>query len=381
MIRVAHVVEAMHQGGAESLVVEHVRLAGSDVHSTVVALNRGGPALDAAAASGADTLLVGKGGARFHGLLRLASELRERRIDVVNAHNPIGAVYGTLAARLAGVPVVIRTEHSIHYPGRGGPLYTVLEPWLTRFSARVICVCEAARESHVARLGGQASRFVTILNGIAEEVAAPVDRDEMRRRLGVGTGQPLALTVGSLTPQKSQDVLLRAMAEARRRVPDAVLLVAGEGRLRGELQALHGQLGLGASLRFLGARLDVADLMNACDLFVLSSSREGLSVTLLEAMRARRATLATRVGGNPEAVADGVTGRIVPVGDVPAIGAALAELLGDSARLGALGEQGHARWRERFTASRMVEQTEALYRECLRARGESDSPRPRSGRG
>ena len=369
MMRVAHVVEAMHQGGAESLVVEHVRLAGPGVHSTVVALNRGGPALEAAAAAGAETLLLGKGGARLRGLLRLAAELRARRIEVVNAHNPVGAVYGTLAARLAGVPVAVRTEHSIHYPGRGGRLYAMLEPWLTSLSARVICVCEGARESHVTRLGQHASRFVTILNGIAEELAAPTARDEMRHRLGVGTGQPMALTVGSLTPQKSQDVLLRAMAEARRRVPDAVLLIAGEGRLHDELHALHAQLGLGDSVRFLGARLDVADLLNACDLFVLSSSREGLSVTLLEAMRARRATLATRVGGNPEAVADGVTGRLVPVGDVGALGAALAELLGDPTRLAALGEAGHARWRERFTARRMVEQTEALYRECLR-RGE-----------
>ena len=109
--------------------------------------------------------------------------------------------------------------------------------------------------------------------------------------------------------------------------------------------------------------------MNACDLFVLSSSREGLSITLLEAMRAHRATLATRVGGNPEAVADGVNGCIVPVGDAEAMGVALAELLGSPERLAALGEAGHARWRGEFTARRMVEQTEALYRVCLRARG------------
>lgn len=368
-MRVAHVIEAMHQGGAESLVVEHVRLAGPGVHSTVVALNRGGPALDAAAAAGAETLLLGKGDAKLRGLLRLAAELRARRIDVVNAHNPVGAVYGTLAARLAGVPVVVRTEHSVHYPGRGGRLYSILEPWLTRQSARVICVCDDARESHATRLRRHASRFVTILNGIAEAPGARGDREQVRRGLGLAPGQPVALTVGSLTPQKSQDVLLRAMAQARPRVPGAVLLIAGEGRLREELLALHARLGLGDSVRFLGARLDVADLMTACDLFVLSSSREGLSVTLLEAMRAHRATLATDVGGNPEAVADGVTGALVPVGDAGAMGASLAELLGDPARLATLGEAGHARWRERFTARRMVDQTEALYRECLRSPG------------
>lgn len=368
MIRVAHVVEAMHQGGAESLVIEHVRLAGPGVHSTVVALNRGGPALEAAAAAGAETLLLGKGGARAQGLLQLAHELRVRRIDVVNAHNPVGATYGTIAARMAGVRAVLRTEHSIHYPGRGGRLYGFVEPVLTALSDRVICVCEASRESHVSRLGDHAGRFVTILNGIAAEpppAADARDREAVRASLGVLPHQPLALTVGSLTVQKSQDVMLRGMAEAVKRVPDAVLLIAGEGRLEGELKALHAQLGLGERVRFLGARLDVPDLMRACDLFVLSSSREGLSVTLLEAMRASRATLATAIGGNPEAVADGVNGRVVPGGDPVAFGAALADLLSDRAALALFGAAGHLRWRERFTAERMVGTTEDLYRKVL----------------
>lgn len=368
-MRVLHVVEAMHQGGAESLVVEHVRLAAPDVSSLVVALNRGGPALEAAAAAGARTFLLGKGAARLAGLARLAKLAREERVDVVNGHNPTGAMYGTFAARLAGVPVVVRTEHSIHYPGRGFRFYGPVESLMTRLSDRVVCVCEAARRSHADRFQGLEARFVTVLNGIAEPPAVPRPREAVRASLGLAPGQPMALTVGSLTPQKSQDVLLRAMAAARSRAPGAVLLVAGEGRLKEPLLALHAELGLGDAVRFLGPRTDVPDLMEACDAFVLSSSREGLSVTLLEAMRAGRATLATAVGGNAEAVADGVTGRIVPVGDVAAMADALAELLGDAGRRSAFGEAGRARWRERFTARRMVDSTEALYREALARRG------------
>lgn len=368
-MRVLHVVEAMHQGGAESLVVEHVRLAAADVTSTVVALNRGGPALEAAAAAGAEALVLAKGGARLSGLLRLARLMKARRIDVVNGHNPSGALYGTLAARLAGVPVALRTEHSIHYPGRGSRLYGPVEGLLTRLADRVICVCEAARASHAGRFASLADRFVTVPNGIAATAAPVRPRVETRAALGLAPDQPVALTVGSLTPQKSQDVLLRAMAAARARAPGAVLLVAGEGRLREPLLALHAALGLGESVRFLGARTDVPDLMEACDVFVLSSSREGLSVTLLEAMRAARPAIATAVGGNAEAVADGATGRIVPVGDVEAMAGALAELLGDGARRAAFGAAGRERWRERFTAERMVGATEALYREALARRG------------
>ena len=375
-MRVMHVIEAMHQGGAESLVVEHVRLAAPDVVSTVVALNRGGPALEAAAAAGAETLVLGKGGARLTGLFQLSRLMKARRVDVVNGHNPSGALYGTLAARLAGVPVSIRTEHSIHYAGRGSRFYGPVEAMLTRLVERVVCVCEASRETHAPRFGGLSSRFVTVLNGIAETKTPPRPREQTRAALGLAPGQAVALTVGSLTPQKSQDVLLRAMAAARLRAPGAVLLIAGEGRLRASLLALYAELGLGESVRFLGARNDVPDLMEACDVFVLSSSREGLSVTLLEAMRAGRATVATRVGGNAEAVADGVTGRIVPVGSVEGMADALADLLGNRARRALFGAAGKARWRERFTAQRMVGATEALYREALAARGR----KPEGGR-
>jgi len=368
-VRVAHVIEAMHQGGAESLVVEHVRLASPGVSSTVVALNRGGPALEAAAAAGAETIVLGKGDARLTGLLRLARLLKARRIDVVNGHNPSGAMYGTVAARLAGVPASFRTEHSIHFPGRGFRFYGPIEALLTRLVDRVICVCEASRSSHAHRFPGLEKRFITVVNGIAEPEGRPRPREETRAALGLSPDQAVALNVGSLTPQKSQDVLLRAMGAARSRAPGAVLLVAGEGRLRERLLALHAELGMDDSVRFLGPRNDVPDLMEACDAFVLSSSREGLSVTLLEAMRAGRATIATSVGGNGEAVADGETGCIVPVGDVGAMADALASLLGDAERRAAFGAAGRARWASRFTARRMVDETEALYRDALSRRG------------
>jgi glycosyltransferase involved in cell wall biosynthesis len=369
VIRVAHVVEAMHQGGAESLIVEHVLRAAPDVASTVIALNRDGPAFEAARAAGADVLLLGKGSARLAGLFRLAGELRRRRIDVVNGHNPTGALYGTLAGMLAGVPAIVRTEHSIHYTHRGGRFYGPVEALLTARADRVICVCEASRRSHASRLGWAADRFVTVLNGVSETPGAVRERAGVRAGLGLPPGAPVALTVGSLTRQKSYHVLLDAMRVLAPRLPDAVLLIAGEGPLRAALLAQHAALGLGDRVRFLGSRNDVPDLMEACDLMVLSSSREGLPVTLLEAMRARRAAVATDVGGNAEAVEDGVTGRIVPVGDAAALAEAMAGLLGRPDWLARCGEAGHARWRERFTAGGMVRATESVYREALVRRG------------
>lgn len=367
-MNVAHVIEAMHTGGAESLVIEHARRAGSGVRTLVVALNRGGPAMDLAREAGARVELLGKGRARLSAIGRLRGLLREHGTDVVNAHNPVGAFYGTVAARLAGVPAVVRTEHSIHYPGRGGRLYQTIEPWLTRATDRVICVCEASRRSLAPSDARVARRFVTVYNGISDAPpTAPAAR--VRDGLGLREGERFVLTVGSLTPQKSQDVLLDAFARLAGRAPGARLFVAGEGRLESELRAHHARLGLGERVVFLGARQDVADLVAACDLFVLSSSREGLSVTLLEAMRAGRACVATDVGGNAEAVEHGVTGRIARAGDPEALADALADALASREALETAGRAGRARWERLFTAERMVRETERLYGDVLRARG------------
>ncbi|MBI5709096.1 MAG: glycosyltransferase [Candidatus Eisenbacteria bacterium] len=361
-MRVMHVVEAMHQGGAESLVLEHVRHAAPGVETLVCALNRGGPALEAARALGARCLVLEKRRSPAGGwaaLRRLATLMRAERVTVVNGHNPTGGLFAATAARLAGIPAV-RTEHSLHYPGRHSVFYPAIEPIATRLVRRVLCVCEAVRASHVRRMPRLAGRFVMVANGISEAPAVR-PRAALRAELGLAADARVALAVGSLTPQKAQHVLLEAFARAARDLPAAVLLIAGEGRLRADLEARRDALGLGDRVRFLGARPDVPDLMEAADVFALTSVREGLSVTLLEAMRAGRAVVASRVGGNGEAVADGVTGLLAAPGDVAALAAGLAGLLGDPARAVAFGLAGRRRWAGHFTAERMVRETEEIY--------------------
>jgi glycosyltransferase involved in cell wall biosynthesis len=329
------------------------------VETLVCALNRGGPALDAAAAAGARTVLLGKGTARAAGLMALAGLMRRERVDVVNGHNPTGGLYAALAAQLAGRPVLVRTEHSFHTRGRHSRVYPMLERLTTPLTDRVICVCEAVRASHTPRLGPP-GRFVVILNGIAP-AAAPRPRESVRSALGLTPDEPVVLTVGSLTVQKAQHVLIDALALSRGPLARGRLLIAGEGVRRAELESRAVERGVGARVTFLGPRLDVGDLLEACDVFALSSVREGLSVTLLEAMRAGRAAVATAVGGNAEAIEDGGTGRIVAPGDPAALAAALEETLGDPALAARWGRAAFERWRSRFTAERMVRETENLY--------------------
>ena len=380
-LRVLHVVEAMHQGGAETLVVEHVRHAGAGVESLVCALNRGGPAMEAARALGARTFVLSGAPNRMSRLIQLARLMRSERVAVANGHNPTGGLYAALAGRLAGVPVILRTEHSIHYRGRHSALYpSLIEPLVTLLTRRVIGVCGAVRESHAVRLRWAESRFVTIANGISQARAARA-REAVRNELGIAEGDRVVLTIASLTPQKAQHVLIDAFAWLRSRVPGARLLIAGEGPLQAVLEARARASGVGDRVRFLGPRGDVADLVGAADVFALSSVREGLPITLLEAMRAGCPAVATHVGGAAEAIEDGGTGRIVLPGEPVALGQALLELLSDPVRARALGAAGRERWARCFTAERMVSETEALYRAELRARGARLPAGRRAGEG
>jgi glycosyltransferase involved in cell wall biosynthesis len=312
--------------------------------------------------------VLDKGARRWQAAARLARVLREERVDVVNGHNPVGGLYAAWAARSAGVPVVVRTEHSVHYRGRVSMLYPVLESLSTVVTRRVVCVCQAVLESHVRRLPWAARRFVTVANGISP---APHTRprDAVRQELGITPGDSLLLTVGSLTPAKAQGVLLAAFAAVVERHPGARLLLAGEGALRPALEADIVRRGLEGRVRLLGARTDTHDLMAACDAFVLSSVREGLPVTVLEAMRAARPVVATRAGGVAEAVEDGVTGRLAPMRDPAALAEALDAVLRDPRAAAEMGAAGQRRWAERFTAERMVRETEALYRSELERAG------------
>ncbi|HUK63729.1 MAG TPA: glycosyltransferase family 4 protein, partial [Dongiaceae bacterium] len=188
-------------------------------------------------------------------------------------------------------------------------------------------------------------------------------REVVRRELGLAATDTLVLSVGSLTVQKAQEVMIDAFTRTLPRVPAARLAIAGDGPLRAAFERRIAQLGLVERIWLLGDRSDTAELMAAADLFVLSSQREGLPMTLIEAMRAGCATVSTRIGGTPEVVVDEVTGRLVEVGNSAAFAEAMLDLLTDDARRRAFGAAGRTRYETRFTAERMVRETEALYRE------------------
>jgi glycosyltransferase involved in cell wall biosynthesis len=176
--------------------------------------------------------------------------------------------------------------------------------------------------------------------------------------------EAIALQVAALAPHKSQSDLLKAAAAAHGRAPALRIWIAGEGPLRASLEAEHRALSLGTVVRFLGFREDVVDLLRAADLFVVSSTLEGMGTSTLDAMAAGLPVVATRVGGIPEIVSDGGSGILVPARDPEALADAMVRVAADSALRAALGEGGRSAVRH-FSADRTAAETRRVYEEAL----------------
>ena len=256
---------------------------------------------------------------------------------------------GLVAARLAGrVPLV--AVRRVDFPLRG-PFSRA------KYAAcdRVIVVSRAIG-AVVERGGVLPARLRLVYEGVPDRAPAPGGREALEA-LGVPAGVPVVGNVAALTGHKDHATLVEAMALLRPRCPEARLVIAGEGELRPALEALVRERGLGDRVVFAGFRHDLDRLLPAFSVFCLSSRLEGLGTSLLDAMAFGLPVVATAAGGIPEAVEDGVTGRVAPPRDPAALAEALADVLGDEERRRAYGAAGRRRFLERFTADHMVDET------------------------
>lgn len=286
----------------------------------------------------------------------LAAWLARERPDLLHVHAGIGweGHAAVRAARAAGVPVV-RTEHLPY-------LLTDEAERLEHFAHasevdRLICVSDAVADSH--RAAGIDPRLIaTVHNGVNPR-APTRPRDALRAEWNVGDA-PVLLMVARFAEQKGHALLLDALPAVLARHPDAVVLLAGDGPLLTRIARDVARRGLAGTVRMLGPRSDVPDLMAVADLLVLPSAFEGLPLVALEAMAAGLPVVATDAPGNAEAVEEGVTGRLAAP-DAQSFADAISSLLGDRASRVAMGEAGCERQQMHFSADRMIAETRAVY--------------------
>jgi glycosyltransferase involved in cell wall biosynthesis len=292
---------------------------------------------------------------------RIACFLRNQRIDVLHTHNTDAFLSAGIGRLLANRRIThVHTDHARDFPDRWR--YMAAEHVLARFAYRVVGVSEHTTENLARYERIPRRKLVTIPNGIdARPFAGTPDIAQLRRRLGLRLDQPVIGLAARITAQKGVDVLVRAIPALRAAHPDLSVVVAGEGPDIPALEQLAESLHVRDAVRFVGPRLDFVELLPALDAYVMPSRWEGLPMALLEAMAARRAIVATAVGGIPTAVADGRSALLVPPEDPARLADALARVLRDRSLAAALGAAARERFDAAYSAEIMTRRYERLY--------------------
>lgn len=316
-------------------------------------------------------------------LNRFARFLKRERVNIVHTHDFYTNIFGITGARLAGVPACIGSRRETS--GVRTVRQRQVEKFIFRFAHRIVTNAEAVRREVIAE-GTPARKVVTVYNGLDfARLGAPTPESRAKakrflldewRRSGVLSGDafndvsfvdaPIVTIVANMRLRvKDHPMFLRMARRVHERVPQALFVLAGEGELLAELRALAAEYGLQDHAIFTGRCANVGAVLRASDVCVLSSTGEGFSNAILEYMAAARPVVATDVGGVREAIVEGETGYIIPVGDDAAMAERVSELLEHPERAVEMGAHGRQIVEGNFSVEAQLTRIESLYDELL----------------
>ena len=359
-MKIAHVVDCMEVGGAEALVSQMCRLQREQGHDPCVyAVLTLGPLGERMRAAGfAVQANVGRHlSDAARNFFRIFKELRP---DVVHLHNPTPTVYAAMAARMAGVPSIISTRHSLVAP----PRRLIIE--LKYAFAAACCdwiagICDATMNNMKSIHSIPSRKIVRVYNG-----ADPVKR--VVRELWPSKSGFTLVYVGRLEPVKNNTLLLNAFCVALQSVPGLRLWMVGDGSERKMLESMAAELSITSQVTFWGQQLDVAPFFSAADAFIMSSKSEGLPMSLLQALSLGLPAIVTDVGGMAEVVRLAKAGLTVSVTDSAEMADAILRLAANDAQREQFSKNAEAAFHSLFTLNTMVDAYMDLYRNTPRAR-------------
>jgi L-malate glycosyltransferase len=297
---------------------------------------------------------------------RFSRVIKRLAPDVIHAHDPHGVAMSSLALSLGsstmqGRPPALVASRRVDFHFKGNSF----SRWKYRQVAAFIAASEAIRQMLVAD-GVPADRTVTVHEGIDVDHVVAAPPVNVHEAFWLPHQAPVVGNVAALVPHKGQRYLVDAAHLVVQELPDVRFIILGEGELREHLEKQVREHHLEKHVLLPGFRADVLGCIKGFDLFVMSSVTEGLGTSLLDAMACRRPIVATRAGGIPEIVEEGINGQLVPPRDAASLAAAIVRALKDEGLRRRMGDAGFARVRERFTVDRMVSETAAVYKNLRR---------------
>jgi glycosyltransferase involved in cell wall biosynthesis len=368
--KVVLVIGQLQQGGAEGQLAHlALGLAASGIDPTVACLSEvAEPHASRLREAGVPVAIFPR---RGHGDLSrvrgLASLLRSAGADLVHSFLVGANAYAYASARLAGVrPLIVSSRTTMTMPTRSRRL---LHAWIFRRASIVVANAESVKEFTSSYYGVPRARLRVVRNGVdlGASMRASVDREAARAEMGIPAGAVLVGTLGRLSREKNLDLFVDMAAGLANEFPEARFVIVGEGPCRGAIERALRGAGIDGRVVVTGARSDVARVLAAMDLFVMTSDTEGLPNAVMEAMAAALPVVSTRVGGVHELVADGETGRLFPRGQLVPLLSSVRPLIRDADLRRRQGEAGRRRIASEFSVERMVAATVSVYDEVLPA--------------
>lgn len=366
---ICQVLHSLQVGGAEVLAARLARQLRDRYRFLFVCLDHLGTLGEELRAEGFPIeVLDRRPGLDWRSTFRLARLLRRERVDLLHAHQYTPFFYALTARWLGRRIPVLFTEHGRHFPDYPRRKRILANRLLLSRRDRVAAVGESVRQAVIANEGIAAERVGVIYNGIDLDAFAKgsQDRDGARREMGVDPDDLVVIQVARLDYLKDHLTAIRALERVAAQCPQVRLVLVGEGPEREKIEADVCQRRLCSHVRFLGLRSDVARLVPAADVFLLTSISEGIPLTLIEAMAAGLPVVSTRVGGIGEIVVEGQTGLLAPSGDDGELAEHIVSLAADAERRHHLGQAGRKRAHALFSEEQMHTSYRGLYEEILR---------------
>lgn len=362
-IRVMQITHDLAIGGLQQVVVSICRNIDRDRFSvSVLCLRARGELASQLEDMGIPVLMLPQKryGTDYFSFLKVASILHRERTEIIHTHNKQPFIDGTLGGMIARSRTVVHTDHGRTFPDKHRYLFA--EWAMSHFVYRIAAVSDKTREDLIRYEKIRREKIITVPNGIDGRLfETRIDPGVKKKELGISGRYPILGIGARLVRIKGIEYLLGAVSRLRKRYPRILLVIAGTGPWEETLRSTAGELGVEDHVVFIGARMDMPELLNMFDLYVLPSLSEGMPLALLEAMAAGCPIVATNVGGIPNIITDGYNGMLIEPKDEEALAKAIIDMMGDDSKRNRFRERGRLLYEQRYSAVAMTKTYERLY--------------------
>jgi len=359
---ILQIIATLDIGGAERQLIELVkRLDKNKYNVTVCCITRGGPLEEDLKKLGIEYhILYKRFKFDFTVIFKLTRLIRQKKIDLVHTWNFTANAWGRVSAWIAGVPIIIASEHGTFSPVLKHQI--LVDKLLLKCTDKIITVSDNLKESVERMEEIPHEKIIAIHNGIdINEFSTSINNTNLKNELKIDSECTVVGIVARLDPLKDHESFLRAAGHIVKELSEVRFLIVGDGELRGKLESLAGEIGLGEKVIFTGFRRDINNILPFIDVFVLCSGSEALGVAILEAMACSKPVVATNVGGIPEVVKDEETGILVPPGNPQVLAKVIVNLLKDREKARRMGLAGRRRVEQYFDIKLNVKKAEEIY--------------------